>query len=168
MSYRSPKAAVKKSFIHGYGLFAIKPIKKGEIVVIKGGHVFDEKTLKKVKNKIAESYFQIEDDFVIGPLKKSEVKENKLFINHSCNPNIGIRGQITLVALRNIKPGEELTYDWVMEDPGNWKMKCNCGSKNCRKIITGNDWKNSKLQKKYKGYFSAYLEEKMKNMGKII
>lgn len=161
ISYHSPKTAIRKSFVHGYGLFAIKPIKKGEIVVIKGGHIFNERILKKVKDKISEAYFQIEDDFVIGPLKKSEVKKNKLYINHSCDPNIGIRGQITLIAMRNIKAGEELTYDWAMEDPGGWKMKCNCGAKNCRKIITGKDWKNPKLQRKYKGYFSAYLQEKI-------
>jgi len=67
--------------------------------------------------------------------------------------------------MRNIKPGEEITYDYAMtdSDPDDY-FKCNCGAKNCRRIITGKDWKSPSLQKKYRGYFSFYIQEKIKKL----
>lgn len=160
-SYLSPKTKVKTSPIHNYGLFAIKPIKKGEIVGIKGGHIIDWKTLKKYEKVIGDSYLQIDDNFVLAPLKKNEVKKVMMYLNHSCEPNVGVRGEITFVAMRNIKVGEELTIDYAMIDDDIYKMKCSCGKKSCRQIITGKDWKNPKLQKKYKGYFSRHIQDKI-------
>ena len=55
-SYISPKTKVKKRKIQGLGLFAIRLIKKGEIVAIKGGHIMDSKTLEKVEDRIEDSY----------------------------------------------------------------------------------------------------------------
>lgn len=161
ISYRSPKTTVRESLIEGRGLFAKRPIRKGEIVAIKGGHILDEKSFRRVEREIEESYIQIEENFYIGAIKKSEVKRNKLFINHSCEPNLGIRGQITFVALRSIKPGEELTDDWAMENIGSWKMICHCGTKRCRRVITGQDWKIPNLQRRYRSYFSSYIQEKI-------
>ena len=164
-SYISPKAKVRASPIHRGGLFADEPIRKGEIVAIKGGHVMDYETLKEVEDEIEESYIQIEEDFFIGSVKKSEVMGNKLFLNHSCDPNLGIRGQITFIAIRDISSGEELTYDWAMESIGTTEsltLRCNCGSENCRKLITGDDWKRKDLQKKYGNYFSSYILTKIR------
>ena len=162
LSYLSPKTIVKKSLIEGRGLFAKKPIKKGEIVAIKGGYIFDKKTLGKIEDKVGPSYIQITDDLYIGACKKEEVEGCMIFSNHSCNPNIGIKGQVIFIALRSIKSGEELTHDWAMTDNDTDKTKCNCGAKNCRKVITGKDWKRKDLQKKYGKYFSWYLLKKIK------
>ena len=162
--FSGSKAKVKKSKIHGFGLFAVRPIKKGEIVAIKGGHVFHEDDIEKMEAEADESYIQVEDEFYIGAMKKSEVEGNKMFLNHSCNPNLGIRGQISYIAMRSIKAGEELTYDWAMENPGRWRFKCHCEEKICRMIITGNDWKSPSLQKRYKGFFSAFIQEKIDKM----
>ena len=126
----------------------------------------DGKTLEKVEDEIEESYIQIEDNYYIGAMKKAEVKGNKMFLNHSCNPNVGIRGQVSFVAMRDIRRGEELTYDWTMENPGKWSFKCNCGEKNCRMTITGNDWKLPNLQKRYKGFFLAFVQKKLDKLSK--
>ncbi|MBI4170276.1 MAG: SET domain-containing protein-lysine N-methyltransferase [Candidatus Aenigmarchaeota archaeon] len=150
------------SRIHGLGLFAAKPIKKGEVIAIKGGHIVDWKTLKKHENLIGDSYLQIADKFVLAPLRKSEVKKVMMFLNHSCSPNVGLRGEITFVAMRNIKVGEELITDYAMIDDDFYEMKCNCGSNNCRGAITGKDWKRKDLQSKYGNYFSSYLLAKIK------
>lgn len=161
-SFISLKAEIKTSDIHGKGLFAQNNVSKNEIVAIKGGHIFDTKTLDRIADEIEESYIQIEHDFYIGAMKRSEVLANKFFLNHSCDPNIGFRGQITFVAMRDITSGEELTYDWAMENdegPEPWEFECTCGQHNCRKVITGNDWRKSELQQKYKGYFSAYIQK---------
>ncbi len=160
-SYLSPKTRVRESMIEGYGLFAVRPIKKDELIGIKGGHIIDWKTLKKYENLIGDSYLQIDDDFVLAPLSKKEVKGVMMFLNHSCEPNVGTRGEIIFVAMRDIKAGEELTIDYAMIDSDRYKMKCACGRKSCRQMITGYDWKDKNLQKKYKDYFSRYIKDKI-------
>jgi len=162
-SYLSPKTRVGKSAIQGRGLFARRPIRKGEIVAIKGGHVYDARTLAKVKRRIAVSYIQIADRFFIGALTAAEVARNKIFINHSCAPNLGIRGQIMYVARRDIVAGEELTYDWAMEEHGHARALCRCGAPRCRRVLTGRDWMIPRLQRRYRGYFSSYLADKIRH-----
>src|SRR5262249_57194702 len=103
-SYGTPKPAVRRSPIHGRGLFAIRPIAKGEIVAIKGGHIMARERVRRLRHRIGESYLQVEDDFYVGARHASEIRRNKLFINHSCEPNLGIRGQLTFVARRPIEP----------------------------------------------------------------
>jgi hypothetical protein len=130
-SYLSPKTRIGESHIEGRGLFACSRIRKGEIVAIKGGHVYDARTLAKVKGHVAVSYIQIADRFFIGALTAAEVARNKIFINHSCEPNLGIRGQIMYIALRDIMAGEELTYDWAMEANSSDRTRCRCGTRRC-------------------------------------
>jgi hypothetical protein len=84
-----------------------------------------------------------------------------LYSNHSCDANLGLRGEITFVALRDIGPGEELTHDWCMTDDDDYSVSCACGAAFCRGTLTGKDWRRPDLQKKYRGYFSAYLAEKI-------
>jgi hypothetical protein len=102
--------------------------------------------------------FQIHDDVYYVPLNGPVERD---FINHSCDPNCGIQGLMTYIALRDIAAGEEITNDYSMsESMGCWIMPCECGSAQCRKVITGNDWENKRLQQKYNGYFSEYLQRK--------
>jgi uncharacterized protein len=164
-SYLSPKTRVGQSRIEGKGLFARRRIGKGEVVAIKGGHVYDARTLARVKGRIAASYIQIADGFFIGALTAAEVARNKMFINHSCTPNLGIRGQIVFVALRDVRAGEELTYDWAMEENGSERTRCRCGARGCRRVLSGRDWTLAGLQRRYRGYFSSYLEDKIRRSG---
>jgi len=165
LSYLSPKAAVRPSAIHGKGLFAIRRIKKGEIVAVKGGYIFDRRTLHKTQKSVGPAEIQIADGLYIGLYSKAQRKGGMIFSNHSCEPTIGVRGQIVFVALRDIKAGEELTHDWATTDDDTYKLKCNCGAATCRKTITGKDWQKKDLQRKYRGYFSWYLQEKIDRMG---
>ncbi|HLC76788.1 MAG TPA: SET domain-containing protein-lysine N-methyltransferase [archaeon] len=162
-SYRSPKAEVReKSKIQGKGLFAKVPIKKGELVFIKGGHIVDYEESKKIEAKFGEYCLQITDTFFICPKTKDEVKDTAIFINHSCNPNVGPDGQVSFVALRKIKAGEELCYDYAMTTSRKYRLVCNCGSRDCRKTITGDDWKLRSLQTKYGKHFTHLILGKIK------
>jgi SET domain-containing protein len=152
---------VGASPIHGRGLFAVRPIRRGEIVAIKGGHILDRRAFERSPARAAESCVQIDDDVYIGALTLREVPRNKLFLNHSCEPNVGIRGQVTFVALRDVATGEELTYDWAMEENHPDRTRCACGALACRKILTGRDWRIPALQRRYRGFFSAYLAAKI-------
>src|SRR4030095_4867254 len=162
LSYLSPKTEVRESRIHGRGLFARREIAKDEIVAVKGGHIVDGKTLReKVTPRLGPVEIQIDDDLFIAPVTDGERELSMLYSNHSCDPNIGVRGEITFVAMRDIRSGEELTHDWAMTDDDDYCIECKCGAPNCRKTLTGKDWQRPDLQKRYAGYFSAYLARKI-------
>src|SRR4030095_12199352 len=137
LSYISPKAHVRESSIHGKGLFAVEPIKQGEIVCIKGGHIFNRATLASVSKILGPAEIQITEDLFIGPLNENEKEGSMIFSNHSCEPNIGVQGQIVFVALRDIEPGEELTHDWATTDDDDYEMDCKCGASTCRRVNNG-------------------------------
>ncbi|MFA6586285.1 MAG: SET domain-containing protein [Candidatus Paceibacterota bacterium] len=164
------KKAHKKKVPHGFGIFATKNIKKGERVIVFGGYVMNNKQFNSLNEKLKSYPFQIDDDLYFGLSNISEVEEAD-YLNHSCDANCGFNGEITIVAMRDIKKGEEITIDYAMcissKDViplvGDTDIvKCTCGSKFCRKLITPNDWKRKDLQKRYKGFFEPFLEKKLK------
>ncbi len=164
LSYISPKATVKESHIHGKGLFAIEPIAKGDIVCVKGGYILNRQTLGGMPTWYRVAEVPIAEHLFIGPFHEEEREGGMIFSNHSCEPNIGVQGQIIFVAMRDIQVGEELTHDWATTDDEEYEMACNCDAVTCRKIITGRDWQEKELQEKYRGYMSWYLEKKIKHM----
>ena len=83
-------------------------------------------------------------------------------VNHSCTPNCGFRGQVSLITMRKVEAGEELTFDYAMSDSSPYdEFICHCDSVWCRGQITGRDWQMQTLQSRYEGYFSAYLAAKI-------
>jgi len=161
LSYLAPKAAIQSSPIHGRGLFAIGEFLPGEIVCVKGGYIFTRATLREIAPALGPAEIQIADDLFIGPRQAEEREGGMLFSNHSCDPNIGVQGQIVFVALRRIAIGEELTHDWATTDDDGYSMTCRCGAAACRGVISGKDWQKTELQRKYRGMFSWYLQQKI-------
>jgi uncharacterized protein len=161
LSYRSPKTEVRQSKIHGRGLFAKADIEKNEIVAIKGGHIVTRAQLREITPRLGPAEIQIDDDLYIAPVTDGEREGSMLYSNHSCGANLGLRGEITFVAMRDIGAGEELTHDWATTDDDDYSIKCNCGAPNCRGRLTGKDWQRPELQKQYAGYFAAYLARKI-------
>jgi SET domain-containing protein len=162
LSYISPKAAVRESPIHGRGLFAVEAIARGEIVCVKGGYIFNREMLGELQPRLGPAEIQIGEDLFIGPVSESEREGAMIYSNHSCEPNIGVAGQIVFVALRDIAAGEELTHDWATTDDDVYEMECRCGAPTCRKVITGQDWRRKDLQEKYGEHVSWYLREKIR------
>jgi hypothetical protein len=163
-SWVTPKAEKgMPSNIHGKGLFAIAPIQKGEIIVVKVGQVIDKKTLDAKKKIINGSEAQISDGLYLAPLTTAEYEASMAYCNHSCDPNAGFGGNILVIAMRDIVAGEEITIDYAMmlSDP-NFVLQCNCKAMSHRGVVTGNDWQIPTLQHKYAGYFSWYIEQKIK------
>src|SRR5438876_5189385 len=162
LSYRSPKTEVRASQIHGRGLFATADIAKDEIVAAKGGHIVDRKILRQqISPQLGPVEIQIGEDLFMAPVTDEERELSMLYLNHSCDPNLGIRGDITFVVMRHIRAGEELTHDWATTDDDEYSVECKCGAANCRKILTWKDWQRPELQIRYAGYFSAYLARKI-------
>ena len=104
LSYLSPKTEVRESPIHGQGLFAIASIVKGEVVCVKGGYIFNRQTLNAVAPSLGPAEIQIGNDLFIGPLRSEERNGSMIYSNHSCDPNIGVQGQIIYVAMRRYRP----------------------------------------------------------------
>ena len=164
LSYISPKAMVRPSPIHGRGLFAVEPITRGDVVCVKGGHVFDRRRLEELTPRLGPAEIQIGEDLFIGPVHEDEREGSMIFSNHSCEPNVGVRGEITFAALRDIAAGEELTHDWATTDDDSYRMECRCGAPSCRGTITGQDWRRADLQEKYGRNFSSYLLERIERL----
>ena len=162
LSYLSPKTEVRESKIHGRGLFATADIAKDEVVVVKGGHIIDRETLRReITPRLGPVEIQIDDNLFIAPATEEERELSMLYSNHSCDPNLGVRGEITFVAMREIRADEELTHDWATTDDDDYSVECNCDAANCRKVLTGKDWQRPDLQARYAGYFSEYLVKKI-------
>ncbi len=157
-SYISPKAAKGgPSDIEGRGLTALEPIASGEVVAIKGGHIVDTATLHALPERLQISDVQISDGFHLAALDEDEYEPVMLFLNHSCEPNVGFAGNVVLVAMRDIAAGEEITTDYALFDDYDGSMPCRCGTPSCRGVVDGRDWRRPELQRKYGAYFSWYL-----------
>src|SRR5438132_751679 len=120
-SWISPKA--KKglpSKIHGLGLFAVEPIKQGELVAARGGYLVDRQELGEVRaldpGRKRIIWMPIDDNLFLAPAKEDDIPQVLIYLNHSCEPNVGPRGDITFVAMRDIEAGEELNLDMAMTD----------------------------------------------------
>ncbi|PKO03901.1 MAG: hypothetical protein CVU43_00630 [Chloroflexi bacterium HGW-Chloroflexi-5] len=142
-------------------MFAKDFITKGEVVFIKGGHILKRDQI--YSSGTINSYFPIDDNYFLGAVQSYEEDDIKLFVNHSCNPNCGIRGEITFIAIRDIAVNEELTIDYAFVDNEDYSFNCSCGELLCRNVVTGFDWKRKDIQEKYFPYFAAYLQNKIIN-----
>jgi uncharacterized protein len=161
LTYFSPNVEKRKSPIDGRGLFANAPIKAGETVVVKGGYVLTKAQRDAIAKELGPSEIQITEDLFIGPVSKHQREGGMMHLNHSCEPNLGLQGQLLFVALRDIEANEELTFDYAMTADEPDEMICRCGSENCRRIITGFDWRQPEIQEKYDGYFSWFIQRRI-------
>jgi hypothetical protein len=161
-SYITPKARKGiSSAIEGRGLVAIAPIAAREVVAIKGGHIVTTAALRSLPDRLQNSEVQIADGFHLTALTEDEYEPVMLFINHSCEPNVGFAGNIVLVAMQDIAPGQELTTDYALFDDYDGDMECRCRTPSCRGTIGGRDWQRPDLQRKYGTYFSSYLSGRL-------
>lgn len=156
-SYRTPKAELRSSETHGVGAFAIAPIESGEIVGIRSGDVVPYQEAMRRDRGLGGFSMQIDKDFFLCPRDADEIEETALFFNHCCEPNIGIRHQVTFVAMRHIGVDEELCIDYAMNVSHPFRMICECGFHSCRGLVTGEDWRRTDLRERYRGYFDAVI-----------
>lgn len=152
----NPKAVVHQTKKYGKAVFALKSIKKGEEIASFDGQICDNNfdgwtdDLRNHAIQIGKNRWR--DSFGIAR-----------YINHSCDPNCGIKGLYKVVAMRDIEKGEELTWDYEMTEKNTWwRMKCKCGSSLCRKVIGNYSRMPKKIREKYKGYISKWIVDSEK------
>jgi uncharacterized protein len=159
-SWLDPRVEVRDSQIHGRGLMARRQIRAGDTVAILGGSIVSD---AEVRDRIASGgrydgiALDVDRNLVIEP-----VDWPGRYGNHSCEPNLWMSGPVTVVAARDIEPGEELTIDYALHtlDP-SWRMSCSCHSSSCRGRITGSDWRLPGLQDRYRGHWPPVLQRRI-------
>ena len=105
---------------------------------------------------------QIDDDLYMLGAPEEEPAD---FVQHACAPNCGMRGSVTIVAMRDINAGEAVTYDYAMCDGSDYdEFECRCGAPGCRGKVTGQDWMLPELQLRYRGFFSPYLARRIADL----
>jgi len=121
--------SVQRTSNKGLGIFAIRDIKKDEIITEFSGPVVTIPEFDGIPDEVVNHLFNI------GVDKYIMAREPAVRTNHSCDPNAGIVRDVFLVAMRDIKAGEEVTFDYSMIIADAWVMECQCGSDLCRKTI---------------------------------
>jgi SET domain-containing protein len=154
ISMKNSKVVVKNTKKMGRAVFARVKIKKGTVVAVFDGPVFDYDYEHWSKDLL---------DHTIQFEKRKWRDSNGLarFINHSCEPNCGIKNLFEIVAMRDILKGEQITFDYEMTEKSSWwRMRCKCGSTHCRKLIGNYSNLPRAIRKKYAGYISDWLTQK--------
>lgn len=158
------KTIIKKAGKKGEGLFALKNFNAGNIILkcnySKRKDLIHKRDIQKLSKEDQNHLDYVGRNMYV--VDYSSISK----INHSCNPNAYSKyknlKQKYVVALKPIKKGEEITVDYAIDAADNWKMKCYCGSKNCRKIIYGDYFKlPKKLQKEYWSYVPRWKKRKL-------
>lgn len=155
----SRRIAVRRSGVHGRGVFAVAPLKAGERVVeYKGERISWKEALRRHPHDPNEPnhtfYFALEEGGVIdGKVDGNSAR----WINHSCAPNCEaeeLEGRVYIHALRDIEPEEELFYDYglVIDAKLTKKLKreyaCHCGAQSCRGTLLATADADAKKKKK--------------------
>jgi hypothetical protein len=158
-SYLSSKLEGRpKAHGSGNGIYALQPIQKGELVAVFGGVVYEWDAFIHLPERERSLCIQVEERLFLVPRPIGEGD----YVNHSCNPNAGLSGQIGLVAMRDIRIGEEVCFDYAMSDTMPYdEFDCGCGQTNCRGTVGGNDWQRPELQKRYAGFFSPHVQRRI-------
>jgi len=124
----SDDVVVKKSKIQGKGVFANRNFKKGETIIKwDTSHELSSAEIKKLSGSDKKYIAFLEGKYIV---MQSPAK----YVNHSCNANTFAKNFCD-IAKRDIEKGEEITGDYSENNIPGEKMKCSCGSKNCKKVI---------------------------------
>ena len=142
--------AVRRSSIHGRGVFALRFIPKGTRIVEYKGELISDAEADRRYSKIHEHsphtmLFSVDDGLVIDATRRGN---SARWINHSCAPNCEIeeeKHRVFIEARRDIRPGEELAYDYNLQigerhtKAAKREHACFCGARRCRGTMLGEE-----------------------------
>jgi SET domain-containing protein len=141
---------LERGAIHGKGLVATRSIRRGEAV-----WQMDPDTPLVPCSEVAAWPAARREAFSFVAFQCSEThlavcEDISRYMNHSCAPNTWWADSCTLVAQRDIEPGEEVTYDYATSEIAiEFEMRCTCGSASCRGLVTNRDHLRPDWQEKY-------------------
>ena len=120
----------------GKGVFSLKNFQPGQTILrLKHNKIVSKEIVSKL------SYHYQNHMGYVGKGKYAIYKSPEKYINHSCDPNVYFKHINTfsekVIAIKPIKSGEEIVSDYTIDSVDDWRMKCQCGSRNCRKNVSG-------------------------------
>ncbi len=165
----------RPSGIEGNGCFASSFIPAGTVVEHFEGEVVALEDLYRIERegKYHSSLAIDEGQHLLLNVIDASSSPEKLDVgsgvggfNHSCDSNLWMQNEITVVARRDIAAGEELTIDeaLISDDPDFSMAQCRCGTSACRQTITGADWRLPDVQRRYEGHFSPFLNRRIERL----
>jgi hypothetical protein len=166
-SWYDPRVEIRPSSIQGGGMFAGAPFQSGEAVAIVGGTLMTGAEFA-VYLRGAERWnaHQVGEDLhLVDLIQTPEAVDGSL--NHSCDSNLWMGDEVTIIAQRAIEAGEELTLDYALTTTQpDWALgqPCQCGTPLCRGRVTGNDWRLPDVQARYAGHFVPYINERIRRL----
>lgn len=159
-AYLTNKCVVcNRNVTGGRAVFVREFIEAGELIGVWSGRIITTAQLDGLPENIRHHTVQVEEGQYLAWGVPNDAPD---FINHSCEPNAGMDSQISIVALRRLFPGEEVTIDYAMCDGSAYdEFDCTCGSRMCRGRVRGDDWRRPVLWKRYGNHFSPYLARRI-------
>lgn len=146
-SNTSSRIAVRRSGIHGKGVYATQRIRKDSAIIeYTGERIGEDEANERYQDNPSTYLFMVDDNIFIDGLSKGNAAK---YINHSCEPNcvayLEDDHRVMIYALKNIQPGVELTYDYQLtnEDTGPdstpTDYTCRCGAQACKGTMMGGE-----------------------------
>ncbi len=168
LSWLDPRVEIAPSLIDRHGLFATARIKCGEVVIRWGGRVITDAEVEGLQRAFETTGTEYSCASIGEGLSLLQASDDPLrYGNHSCDPNLWMVGATTQEARRDIAAGEELTTDYgTISATATWRMDCRCGSRFCRKTVTGDDWRLPELHDRYGEHFSPFLLARFHGTGR--
>jgi uncharacterized protein len=166
-SWYDPRVEIRPSSIQGGGMFARAPFQPGETVAIVGGTLMNGAEFAAYLQGVERwNAHQIGEDLhLVDLIQTPDAVDGS--INHSCDSNLWMGDEVTIIARRPIAASEELTLDYALTTTQpDWRLDqpCQCGSPLCRGRVTGNDWRLSDVQARYAGHFVPYINERIRRL----
>lgn len=159
----APLFILKKTKGKGYGLFAKKDIPKGTVVFFECSQCkiipkakFDKMSVAQKEKLLFHAYTR-KDGSVVHPCGDS------IYMNHSCDPNVLDTGKGFDIVVRDIKKGQEATYDYRVFYDKDWGFECQCGAKNCCETFTC----RRPLAPGVKAFWEKAIHPAMKRISKV-
>jgi len=177
-SHPMVRLRVCENKLKGMGLFATGKIKKGEVVWRHSldpygrstGRIYTKEEIDQLWSNDLDWFwhwaYRCGDNAFLGPTsKESPMQEATYYQNHSCDPSTWWEDETTLIARRDIEPGDEITYDYGTSESNEEELGlvgCLCGSALCREEIRGDDHLRPELIQRYGEHFQPYLRERVR------
>ena len=150
---------IRRSDFGQFGVYATESISAGTHAVVFGGFVTQGPRFRQLPEYRQRHSLQIGEDLFLAC---GEALNDGDLVNHSCEPNLGFVSEISLTSLRNIKSGEQLTFDYATCDSLPYdEFECECASASCRVRVTDQDWMSPTVQELRAGHFSPYLQRRI-------
>jgi SET domain-containing protein len=145
---------VKETPLKGKGIFALRDIRKGEIISTFTGPRVKVERLDEFPPEVVDHLFNVgTDEYLMA-------REPEVRTNHSCDPNAGIVREVCLIAMRDIQKDEEITFDYSIIIDDDWVLECRCGSPLCRKIIGKFRDLPLEIKEKYKDFTPEWIKNR--------